>query len=354
MPRRLTEPVAQKPEPAPAPRARDESIDAFRGLAIILMVLANYLADVVVVPAWLKHAPDVGLTVIDLIAPFFIFAIGLTYGPSLRRRVAGQGPGRAAGHALGRFLAFMGIGAIISAGQTALGMNDTGVDWGVLQAIGAAGLLALPTLFLAPRWRALIAFGLLGAYQVMLDAAWLPIVLRSTHGGIHGSLSWAAMMILSTAVADDSAVLDQAAGPPRPSAWRLPPAWRLPVWSAAALAAGGLLALLLPGLAPVSKNRVSASYVLVSLGASGFLFWLFRLALTGSRAGIPFLRAWGRNPLLLYVLHYLLLAVVVLPGVPSWHVQASPLLTVIQSMAIVAVLSVVAVALERRGKTFSF
>jgi predicted acyltransferase len=311
------------------------------------MVLADYLADVAVVPAWLKHAPDVGLTVMDLIAPFFIFAIGLTYGPSLRRRLADRTPGRAAGHFFGRFLAFIGIGAIISAGETALGMNGSGVDWGVLQAIGAAGLLTLPALFLAPRWRALVALALLGAYQVLLDTGWHAVVLRSPHGGLHGSLSWAAMMILATALADG------AAGSPRGGTRQGPPAWLLPVWSAAALAAGGALALLLPGLAPISKNRVSASYVLVCLGASGLLFWGFRLALPRPGTGVPLLRAWGRNPLLLYVLHYLLLALVVLPDVPWWHVGASPLLTAAQSVAIVAVLSAVAVALERRGRILS-
>jgi len=46
------------------------------------MVLADYLAGPEVVPAWLKHAPDVGLTVIDFIAPMFLVAIGLTLGPS--------------------------------------------------------------------------------------------------------------------------------------------------------------------------------------------------------------------------------------------------------------------------------
>ena len=62
---------------------RFDAVDQFRGLAIVLMVLANYLAGVDIVPAWLRHAPDIGLTVIDLIAPFFIFAIGITYGISL-------------------------------------------------------------------------------------------------------------------------------------------------------------------------------------------------------------------------------------------------------------------------------
>ena len=67
---------------------RIEAVDQYRGLAIVLMVIANHLADIASVPGWLKHAPDVGLTPIDLIAPFFIFAIGLTYGPSYRGRTA--------------------------------------------------------------------------------------------------------------------------------------------------------------------------------------------------------------------------------------------------------------------------
>ncbi len=323
------------------PRGRDEAIDAFRGFSILLMVLANYLADVAVVPAWLKHAPDVGLTVIDLIAPFFIFAIGLTYGPSFRRRLSSHTPGRAAGKSLGRFLAFLGIGAIISAGQTALGMNGTGRDWGVLQAIGAAGLITLPTLFLKPRWRGLLGLGLLALYQVLLDSSWLPIVLGSPHGGIHGSLSWAAMMVLVTALADGVALSDVSAP------------WPLAIWSAAAAAAGIALALLLPELASVSKNRVSASYVLVSLGVSGLLFSLFRLGLSRPGARLPLLRSWGRNPLLLYVLHYILLAMVVLPGVRWWHVDASPVLTAAQSVAIVVILSLIAWRLERRGLILS-
>jgi predicted acyltransferase len=49
-------------------RQRLESIDEFRGFSILLMVLADYLAGPHVVPAWLKHAPDIGFTVIDIIA----------------------------------------------------------------------------------------------------------------------------------------------------------------------------------------------------------------------------------------------------------------------------------------------
>jgi uncharacterized membrane protein len=36
---------------------RFEEIDAFRGLAILMMVLANFLAGAEVIPAWYHEAP---------------------------------------------------------------------------------------------------------------------------------------------------------------------------------------------------------------------------------------------------------------------------------------------------------
>ena len=62
------------------------AIDQFRGFAILVMILADYLNNINSIPAWFKHAPDIGYTIIDLVAPLFIFAIGLTYGISFRQR----------------------------------------------------------------------------------------------------------------------------------------------------------------------------------------------------------------------------------------------------------------------------
>jgi predicted acyltransferase len=56
---------------------RVESIDEFRGLAIVVMVVVNYLADIETVPAFLKHAAGCGLTIADVVAPAFVFAIGV-------------------------------------------------------------------------------------------------------------------------------------------------------------------------------------------------------------------------------------------------------------------------------------
>jgi predicted acyltransferase len=314
------------------PAKRLLSIDQFRGFAILTMVLANYMGGVLLIPAWLKHAPDIGLTVIDLIAPFFIFAIGLTFGLSFNRRYERDGAFRTYSYFLTRYLAIIGLGAIISAGETAVGENTSGIDWGVLQAIGMAGLAALIVIRLPSIYRWLIGAGLLVIYQVILDHFLLDFTLRSPHGGLFGSLDWAAMLILGTALAD----LFHSEGRAKKA---------YPWVSAAILAAGVALAL----YAPVSKHRVSSSYVLITLGISALLFLAFHLASERFNWQGHFLVVWGKNPLTLYFLHYLLIGLVFLPGVTVIY-QAAPLwLVLIEMGVLISVISVVAYWLDRKN-----
>ena len=315
---------------------RVEAVDQFRGFAILAMVLVNYLQGAGCAPAWLKHAPDVGLTAADLVAPFFIFAIGLTYGLSARRRRERSGARAAVEHLLTRYFAIAGIGLFLTAADIAMGTGHRGNLWGVLQAIGAAGLVTLPFIFLpqGARWAA--GLGLLGLYQVLLDRWWLDAVRTSSHGGIQGSLSWGAMLILATAMAD-------LCGSPRGR--RL----LLPLVSALLLAAG----LALSAAVPLSKTRVSATYVLASLGASGALFVLFTLLCDGAGLRSRILAAWGRNPLALYILHIVLLGAFVLPGDPRWYAGAPAWLALLQALALLGCLSAVGLWLQRRGWYFT-
>lgn len=310
---------------------RISSIDQFRGFAILTMVLANYLAGVRLVPDWLKHADDIGLTVIDLIAPFFIFAIGLTYSLSFRRRLEREPAPKPYGHFAIRYLALIGLGALISAGETIVGENTSGVDWGVLQAIGVAGLLTLTVIHLPVPWRMVTGLGLLAVYQVILSGSMLTTILHSPHGGLFGALSWSAMLILSTALAD----LFHDAG--RGRKWFF-------LAGAVTLAAGLALALLVP----VSKNRVSASYVLISLGISALLFLAFHWISERFHWRGRFFTVWGRNPLTLYVLHYLLIGVVYLPGIPFLREQAPLWLVLVESAVLVGGLTAFAFMLEKR------
>jgi len=316
---------------------RLEAIDQFRGFAILLMILANYMNNVVAIPAWLKHADDIGYTVIDLIAPMFVFAMGLTYGLSFRRRLERYGAWSTYQYFLTRYLALVGMGYLITLVWELSGIQPPNVNWGLLQALGAAGLIALPFIGLSTGWRWGIGLGILVVYQILLDRFWLQDVLSAPHNGPWGALSWGAMLILATAMADlyHDHRRSQRAYP---------------------LLSIGLVvtALVLSLLVPLSKDRASASYVLLSLGLTALVFYGFHLLQELWQIKLPILTDWGRNPLLLYLLHYVLLALFALPQIPIWYVQAPFWLVVLQLSALIGVLSWVGRYLNKRRLYFAF
>jgi len=314
-----------------APRLN--SIDLFRGLAILGMVLANYLAGVEWISPWLKHAKDAGFTVIDLVAPMFIFAIGLTYGSSFKRRIERDSAGKTYQHFVVRFAALLGMGALFSAGEVLLGVDGQTVNWGVLQAIGVAGLVTLLLLRL-PTWgRLLNGLGILAFYQYMLNTFWLTRILSEPHGGLLGSISWAGMLVLATVFADVFF---------RPYGQR-----RLVALSAGSILAGLLLSLFFV----ISKNRVSPAYVLLSLGLSGLIFSACHILVEQFRLKSRLLPLWGRNPLVLYLLHMLLLGLVYLPDVPVLYARAPLWLVIVEGAALLGILTWVAWRLEKK-KTY--
>jgi predicted acyltransferase len=310
---------------------RVKAIDQFRGFAIICMVIINFGTGIESMPKWLKHASDIGLNFADLGAPAFLFAIGLTFGLSFHRRVERDGLSATVGHFLRRYLAILGMGAIVSAGETSLGLNTSGVDWGVLQAIGCAGLLTLAVIRLPTATRLVFGLGLLAIYQSLLDKYWLERVLHSPHGGFAGTLSWSAILIIATVFGDIFHHKDQRK--------------YFPFISLLFLLAGCALALIVP----VSKDRVSASYDLVTLGVSGLIFSEFYL----TNLELNFFIAWGQNPILLYSLSYLLIGLFVLPGIPLWHEQAPLWLVGLQAAFLVLIMGSLALYWQKKNFIFS-
>lgn len=306
-------------------QARNPAIDRFRGFAVLMMAVVNYLGGVNAVPAFLKHAPDIGFTVADAVAPWFLFAIGLTYRTSFEKRRQ-AGALNAYVHMIARYFAILGIGALFSAGGAAVAAQPA--DWGVLQAIGMAGIIALPFIRLPAGARLAAGIALLAAYQFALDRFLLSSVLSATHGGFFGAISWGAMLLLATSMAD---IRRRGTGP-----------FAL---CCSALGAAGILASL---ITPVSKHRVSFSYVLIALAIAGLLFLLFE---AGSRRwkGTGMLCWWGENPLALYVLHLLLLGLFALPPVAWWYADAPLWLCALQLAVLLIGITLVARALHRRG-----
>jgi uncharacterized membrane protein len=302
------------------------AIDRFRGGLVVLMVAGDYAAEVRAVPAILKHAPDVGLTIADLVAPCFVFAIGLTYGPSFARRAAESLAG-AYRHMATRYLALIGIGAILSAGGTAVA--DRPSDWGVLQALGVAGLVCLVFVRWATVARLLIGALILIGYQFALDAWFIGTVLESSHGGFFGAIAWGGLLVLSTAIAD---------------IWRSGTRNYLMCCGVLAVVAASS-----PLLVLVSKNRVSLSYLIITAAIGAVVFLVVDLVgrRVPDRTGV--VAWWGENPLVLYLVHLVVLGLVVLPG-PAWWYRDAPLwLAGLQLVAILGAMSVLAWVLHHRG-----
>ncbi len=323
----MEQPLAE----TPTQTKRIEALDRFRGFAIVLMTAGNFLGGVRAVPDWLKHTPDAGLSVADLIAPFFIFAVALTYGLSFRKRLDRDGAKAAYEHFTKRYLSLMGLGFIMSLGGIWFGALSNPVNWGVLQAIGLAGLVAL--VFIRFPWWARLAAGLAGlaVYQVLSARFLGDGILALPHGGVPGAFSWSCMMVLGTGAADVF--------------HRYRPKIRNLVFLGAGFTAVGLA---LAPLVPVSKNRVSASYTLVATGISVVFFLAFHLLDDKARIRVPLLSEWGRNPILFYLLGQFLLAAWVFPPMDWWYSGAPLWLAAVECAAILAALSLLAVFLAKR------
>src|SRR5262245_22140749 len=82
--------VGDSAAPSALPADRIESIDALRGLTILVMIFVNDLAGVKGAPAWMKHVyphDADGMTFVDVVFPAFLFIVGMSIPFGLGRRL---------------------------------------------------------------------------------------------------------------------------------------------------------------------------------------------------------------------------------------------------------------------------
>ncbi len=303
-------PIMEASSPAQAANQRPAkpralSVDVFRGGTIVAMVIVNFVSNYYATPNWSRHAPDIGLTYVDLVASFFIFAIALTFPMNFHQGAVKGGGVANFMHFIRRYCALIGLGFLLAIGDlTAEGFT---FHWDVLQQIGIAGLFTLAFIWI-PRWpRLVVAAALLAAYLVALgislDIDGTPVLISTLNfdtpqGGVIGGLGWGLIMLLGTVAGDalekgttrDFLVLGAA-------------------FLAAGLAIHAIALQFPPGsveqlVLGISKRRVSASFVLVSAGSGSLVYYIVwylydKLRLTRGRSA--FLQPQGRNSLLLFI-----------------------------------------------------
>jgi len=179
--------TALQPEPATrssqAAGTRIASIDIFRGITMVVMIFVNALDGVRGLPWWTHHARanvDV-MTYVDMVFPFFLFAIGLSLPLAVEQRLK-RDRSRAALwlHVAVRSASLIVLGLILANAEKADRglMGISGNLWGLLGVLSAALFLLdyRPWKSLQPYSRTLQASGLVGV-------AILYAIFRRMHTG---------------------------------------------------------------------------------------------------------------------------------------------------------------------------
>ncbi len=285
----------------PIEKIRYMSIDVFRGLAIALMVFVNTVMQFNNIPDWSKHALDFGLTYVDLVAPFFIFAIALTFKMSFNSTLKREGRLQAYVKFIRRYAALLGFGMLGSIFISPMGIN---FGWGVFQSIGLAGIFTVIFIEIPRFYRLLLGFLMLEIYQFIIgltinidgvittisDFGW-----GDSHGGFIGGFGYGIMLLLGTAIVDDFREME-----------------KLPI-----LIFGLLFTILgislhfiwgaygFPSYGGLSKLRVTHSFILLTIGMAALtymLIWLLYDHYKITKNKSYFLQPQGKNAFFLFII----------------------------------------------------
>jgi len=158
------------------PRQKDRimSIDAFRGFTVLAMIFVIQVAGYTNLPltmSWFgsppvstfKHAGEalnatgVGLTFTDLVAPFFVFIVGLVLPFSRKRR------GREWWNHVGTRTVLLILLGVLYISL----ILHLSYWWGILQAIGIAYFMGAVAMQFSQRWRWLLVFAVAGFHLLM-------------------------------------------------------------------------------------------------------------------------------------------------------------------------------------------
>ncbi len=303
--------------PAPAPQ-RLASLDAFRGLVIVVMFLVNVGGTDPAFPAWFPHRGwnngAMGNGLADFVFPCFLFIVGAAVPLSLS---AGRGKGvpfwRRALSALRRGVTIYLLGTVIWCATIAYDKPITAqvlLHWDILPLIGFSYFLTV-LLCHTPRWAriafvvAVLVFKWAILTQIPLPGAnavvWTEHDSYQNH--LRTALGWWGVALTQGLATTATTVLGALAtdlirtesiAPPRRAA--------LLAARGGALIAASYVWHRFGGM-PYSKDFFTASYVLVMAGTGcvclAFMYYL--MDVTG-RARFSFLRIYGSNAIAAYFL----------------------------------------------------
>lgn len=397
---------------------RIKSIDRFRGFCVFCMLIFQFLKNfpsLGILSRLADHSLEngivilPGMTLADIIAPAFIFAIGLTFTLSFNKWQKLYGTKMAIVHYLERALAIIGLGTFLDLCNKVLdsfsGYTLNAFDWTVFAfAIVALIGLVLRLLALIPAWKKKLSFpaeqifyialscmgimniiittidfiniyGNYGAfrynYWVTLQGigfailvafpfvkskpwvkfvgalaitiaytvfhnygdnrAWLDVIV---HGGVVGGFGWGAMLIFDMFIADLYFSRKHLAF----------------VFSAFFCAIGVFLT---QWLGTINLGSCSPTFILVSVGLSGIIFFVFDLLDKYHKSKFDPLVWWGKNPIIMFLVEFFVIGVYTTVMPASALAGASWWLALIQGIVAIVGLTAIAYGLSKSKKSLS-
>lgn len=293
------------------PKMRIASIDQLRGFAIFGMLLVDYFGCFDHTWSQLHHHRE-GMTFADIIAPLFLFVVGMGMRLSTLKRLEHDSLPNVRKAILKRYALLTLIAFTLY----------TGYLWDALMNIGLAGLLAVFLVDKKPSVRITAGLLFLAAYQAVFSltvyGGWLlrvvkfeddtmPLLVKlfpfgpelmdcPINGGPLGFWSWALMLLCGTIAYDIMASKNT----------RTITAGCL-AWGVALCVIGYALKIEWTGVKaawPFSKYYVTAPYALWSSGLCFLILLAFYGVCDLLRVQIPHLTVFGTNPLVIYILQW--------------------------------------------------
>ncbi len=293
---------------------RISSLDQLRGVAIFGMLLVDYFENFKESWSQLHHGHN-HMTMADLIAPIFMFVVGIGLRLSWIKRKDNYGIRFTRIYLVQRYVVLILIAFTLY----------TGYLWDALMNIGLAGLLAI--LVIDKNQFIRIGFGvlLISLFFIFceftiygeiihrsfkVDSTNIPIVFKLVpfgpsllevpiNGGPLGHWSWFLMLISGTIACDILKKLDHNNS-----------YISFLVWGMGMLIVGSLLSVEWSGIKcswPVTKEYVTVPYSFITSGICFLLLFVFHLICDNLQIQIPGMAILGKNPLVLYIFQWCLL-----------------------------------------------
>lgn len=272
---------------------RINTIDRLRGLSVFLMIIANFLKLFDWIPSWMKHAHPYGLTIVDFIAPCFFFIIGITFFLSFEKRIEINNNKEVFRHFRMRALAIFGIGSLLMVVEL-LSPFSEGINVNILQAISLSILVSIP--FLKSKSYIKIIIGSvigLGEHFLLVYINGINYMLKDTRA--IGVIGWIGLLLIGLAMGDIFFSCQ------KKNDYR-----KYWIYSGLFIVLGAILSIWIP----IFHSAATLSYNFITIGVISTVFLAVYQITENKFTKRGFLCIWGSNPLIAFVIHYILLIII--------------------------------------------